>query len=220
MTTERNSLFYNNSHANEQLVNTEACCDSAGRTEHAKRRSSSIAFCQQRRRHAVNYVGFDDNGRRRPTVAILNSHITVGVYLRKVLTLCLLLIMFFSSADAVVVTIAANSEDCYFVPGGQSVTSNSGVCSVAWQTQSGDSLDIDVDVHDPRENLVFSALGQSEGHTAFMVGVDGRYRICFSNVVGSNGEKRLAFIIRCHAPSLSESSEFRAVTESVLNNVE
>ena len=73
---------------------------------------------------------------------------------------------------------------------------------ICLEKQGGDSLEIDVDIHDPRETLVFTSMRQGEGHTSFIVFLEGRYRICFGNLF-STSLKHLAFLIKCREQNLN-----------------
>jgi hypothetical protein len=95
---------------------------------------------------------------------------------------------------AIVIQLNARAEECFFV----ATESRSGAtCQVAWQTQLGATLEIDVDIHDPRESLIYSAIQEPEGQTAFVASEGGRYRVCFSNVNNGQYPKFVAFRIKC-----------------------
>lgn len=110
-----------------------------------------------------------------------------------------------AAVDGMVVQLRARSEECFFVA---SNARQGSTCVVAWQTQFGAVLDIDVDIHDPRESLMYSALQAPEGQTSFTANHGGRYRICFSNVNNGKHPKFVAFRIDCH--EIPDAEELKA----------
>jgi hypothetical protein len=94
----------------------------------------------------------------------------------------------------IVIQLNARAEECFFVA---TESRNGATCQVAWQTQLGATLEIDVDIHDPRESLIYSAIQEPEGQTAFVASEGGRYRVCFSNVNNGQYPKFVAFRIKC-----------------------
>jgi hypothetical protein len=107
----------------------------------------------------------------------------------------LLVLTLMHGVESLVVQLRAHAEECFFVA---SVSRLGATCVVAWQTQLGAVLDIDVDIHDPREQLIYSAMMAPEGQTSFAAGAGGRYRVCFSNVNNGQYPKFVAFRIQCH----------------------
>jgi hypothetical protein len=95
---------------------------------------------------------------------------------------------------SIVIQLNARAEECFFVA---TESRNGATCQVAWQTQLGATLEIDVDIHDPRESLIYSAIQEPEGQTAFVAAEGGRYRVCFSNVNNGQYPKFVAFRIKC-----------------------
>jgi hypothetical protein len=110
-------------------------------------------------------------------------------------SLCALLALtHIHSSMSIVIQLNARAEECFFVA---TESRNGATCQVAWQTQLGATLEIDVDIHDPRESLIYSAIQEPEGQTAFVASEGGRYRVCFSNVNNGQYPKFVAFRIKC-----------------------
>jgi hypothetical protein len=107
----------------------------------------------------------------------------------------LLVLTLMHAVESLVVQLRAHAEECFFVA---SASRLGATCVVAWQTQLGAVLEIDVDIHDPREQLIYSAMMAPEGQTSFAAGAGGRYRVCFSNVNNGQYPKFVAFRIQCH----------------------
>ncbi len=109
------------------------------------------------------------------------------------------------AVEGMVVQLRARSEECFFVA---SNARRGSTCVVAWQTQFGAVLEIDVDIHDPRESLMYSTFSAPEGQTSFTANHGGRYRICFSNVNNGQYPKFVAFRIDCH--EIPDAEELKA----------
>jgi len=78
--------------------------------------------------------------------------------------------------------IAPGREECFF----EEVHQDTQVKG-AYAVTQGSHMDIDVQIYNPRDNVIFNAKRDGEGKFSFKAETDGTYRFCFSNKVSFIG---------------------------------
>lgn len=112
---------------------------------------------------------------------------TAGRYVLSGLTLFLLL----SCACAINFDIAPGKEECFF----EEVHQDTQVKG-AYAVTQGSHMDIDVQIYNPRDNVIFNAKRDGEGKFSFKADTDGTYRFCFSNKMSTISHKTVKLIIQ------------------------
>lgn len=81
-------------------------------------------------------------------------------------------------ASAINFDIAPGKEECFF----EEVHEGTAIKG-AYAVTQGSHMDIDVQIFNPRKNVIFNAKRDGEGKFALKADQDGTYKFCFSNKV-------------------------------------
>ncbi|KAH9578684.1 GOLD domain [Trypanosoma melophagium] len=116
-------------------------------------------------------------------------------YLLHVLLLLLSASLALSPAAAddggVAVQVAANHEECFF----EDISTVGVKVFLHYLVVSGGSLDIDVAITGPENDLIWASQRDPEGRVLFKTRTAGRHTFCFSNKMSTITEKVVAFSI-------------------------
>lgn len=94
-------------------------------------------------------------------------------------------------AHAINFDIAPGKEECFF----EEVHQETQVKG-AYAVTQGSHMDIDVQIYNPRDNVIFNAKRDGEGKFSFKADTDGTYRFCFSNKMSTISHKTVKLLIQ------------------------